>query len=79
MYPPDIPALNSLDEVTKFFERCFGSPDAKSIHIGHVPWLRGTYKDGFRFLSGNQTQSTVLIRINKIPTDLLHLHKQPEP
>lgn len=76
---PDAPALNSLDEVTKFSKGRLGAPDAKPIHVGHVPWLRGTYKEEFKFLSVSQTESTDWLHGNKGPTDQLHLHKQPEP
>lgn len=38
----NLPALNSLDKVAKFSEGCFMSPDAQTVHIGHVSGFRGT-------------------------------------
>lgn len=37
------PALNSLYKIPKLSEGCFRSPDAQSVHVSHVSWLRGTW------------------------------------
>lgn len=41
-----LPSLNRLDKVAKLSEGRFVAPDAQSVHVGHVPWLRRTFTEG---------------------------------
>lgn len=45
-----IPPLHCLNEVCKLLKGRSFTPDAKTVHVGHVPWLRCTWNGDYQII-----------------------------